>query len=299
MSKKIGMIGLDTSHVVAFARVLNDAAYEGHVPGGKVTVAFPGGSPDIHLSHSRVAGFTCELQEKFGVQIVNSPEAAAEACDLLFIESIDGRVHLDQLRRTLPFRRPTFVDKPLAHTSAEAIEMFRLAREAGIPLMSTSSLRYAQPLSDALLDQQHGPIIGCDAFGPADELPGIPGLFWYGIHTAEVIYRVMGTGCVEVRTTRNTDGDLVVATWADGRIATLRGLRKAHGQFGVTIHRHKGAQQLNLSGGKRPYYDLLLEAIMRSLPNGASDVAEAETIEVIRFLEAANESRIDGRPVRL
>lgn len=300
MDLNIGMIGLDTSHVVAFTRVLNDPAYAGHVPGGKVVVAFPGGSPDIALSHSRVPGFTRELQEKYGVRIVDSPEAVAEACDLLFIESIDGSTHLEQLRKTLRFRRPTFVDKPLAHTSADAVEMFRLAREAGVPLMSCSSLRYAEPLQTALSDQQRGAVVGCDAFGPADELPGIPGLFWYGIHTAEVIYRIMGRGCIEVRATRTNDCDFVVGTWADGRIATLRGLRKSHGQFGVTIHRNKGVQQVDLSGGKRPYYDLLIEAIMQSLPAGKPDIAEEETIEVIRFLEAANESRAstDGRSVR-
>jgi predicted dehydrogenase len=299
MELRIGLIGLDTSHVVAFSKVLNDPAYAGHVAGGQVVVAYPGGSADIPLSASRVGGFTAELNTKYGVRIVDSPEAVAEACDLVFIESIDGRVHLEQLRRTARYRRPTFVDKPLAHDSSEAIEMFRIAREGSFPLMSASSIRYAGPLTEALHDQQAGAIVGCDAFGPVDELPMPPGLFWYGIHTAEAIYRVMGTGCVEVRATRQADGEIVVGTWADGRLATLRGLRKAHHHFGMTIHRDKGFQQLDLDSGKRPAYDLLLEAIMGSLPKGTSAIAESETLEVIRFLEAANESRLDGRAVRL
>src|SRR5512133_1211654 len=98
---KIGLIGLDTSHVVAFTQLLNDAKNEHHIPGGKVVIAFPGGSKDFELSWSRVGKFTDELRDKWGVKIVDSPEAVAQGCDLLFIESVDGRVHLDQFRRTV------------------------------------------------------------------------------------------------------------------------------------------------------------------------------------------------------
>lgn len=299
MEKKIGLVGLDTSHVEIFTRMLNDPTRSDHIPGAKVVVAFPGGSPDIPLSHDRVPGFTQKLRDELGVRIVDSPEAVAEACDILCIESIDGRVHIDHLRQTIRYRRPTFIDKPLSHCSAEAVEMFRMARDAGIPLMSCSSLRYAEPLMQALSDEQLGAIVGCDVFGPANELPMPPGLFWYGIHSADPMFRVMGPGCIEVRAVPNADGDVVTGVWADGRTACLRGLRKGHNRFGITIHREKGFQHADLGAGKRQFYELLLEAIMRSLPAGVSDVPEQETLEVIRFLEAANESRIDGKPVRI
>ena len=118
MDKKIGLIGLDTSHVEAFTRILNDEKHPGHIAGAKVVVAYPGGSKDIPLSNDRVAGFTKKLQDEFRVKIVDSPKAVAEACDLLFIETIDGRVHLDMLRQTIQCKRPTFIDKPLCNTSA-------------------------------------------------------------------------------------------------------------------------------------------------------------------------------------
>lgn len=299
MPTRVGMIGLDTSHVDIFTRMLNDPMHASHIPGARVVAAYPGGSSDIPLSHDRVPGFTRQLRDEFGVAILASPEAVAEACDIVFIESIDGRVHLEHLQQTIRYRRPTFIDKPLSHCSGEALEMFRLARETGIPLMSCSSLRYAEPLTLALSDAQSGAIVACDAFGPASELPMPPGLFWYGIHSADPIFRVMGPGCVEVRAVSNADGDVVTGLWADGRTACLRGLRKGHNRFGITIHRVKGFQHADLGAGKRPFYELLLDAIMRSLAAGVSDVPERETLEVIRFLEAANESRIDGKPVRM
>src|SRR5436190_16796273 len=37
---RIGMIGLDTSHAIAFTKLINDARDPSHVPGGKVIAAF-------------------------------------------------------------------------------------------------------------------------------------------------------------------------------------------------------------------------------------------------------------------
>jgi hypothetical protein len=296
---RIGLVSLDTSHVVAFSQILNDPSNPGYVAGAKITVAFPGGSADMENSHTRVPGYTQTLRDQYGVSIVDSPAAVAEACDLVFLESIDGRVHLAQLKEVLPFKRPVFVDKPMATKTTEAREMFHLADAAGVPLMSASSLRYADPLVAALADNTDGEIIGCDACGPMAILAEPPGFFWYGIHAAEVVFAVMGAGCKSVRVASSDLTDVLHAEWADGRVATLRGLRKAHNNFGVTIHRSKGLQQANLSKAARPYYSGLLEAILRSLPHGKSDIPADQTVEIIRFLEAANESRETGKPVTL
>src|SRR5437870_1850756 len=71
---KIGMIGLDTSHVIAFTQLLNDPNNAEYVPGGKVVAGFKGGSPDIPASADRVDGFTKQLQEDWGVKIVPTIE---------------------------------------------------------------------------------------------------------------------------------------------------------------------------------------------------------------------------------
>ncbi len=44
---RLGIIGLDTSHVTAFTETINNPDAKGHVPGAKVVAAFKGGSPDI------------------------------------------------------------------------------------------------------------------------------------------------------------------------------------------------------------------------------------------------------------
>jgi hypothetical protein len=40
----------------------------------------------------------------------------------------------------------------------------------------------------------------CEAFGPEPTLPDSPGYFWYGIHSAEILFLLLGRGCQSVRT---------------------------------------------------------------------------------------------------
>jgi predicted dehydrogenase len=264
-----------------------------------VTCAFPGGSKDFEISHGRVDKFTKQMRDEFGVAILDKPEAVAEAVDLLFITAVDGRTHLDYVRKTIPARKPTFIDKPFATHSADAKEMFNLAEQHGVAMMSCSSLRYAQSLQSALADESLGKIVGCDVFGPMAIEPTQGGLFWYGIHSVEMVNRIMGRGCREVKAAVTEQQDVIAATWPDGRMASVHGLRGGHHSFGVTIHREKGFQQVDCHAGKRSWYASLLDAILRSLPKGKSDVAPADTLEVVRFIECANQSRGNGQSVLL
>lgn len=292
---KIGFVGLDTSHVEAFARLLMREGDTHHVTGGRVVAAYPGGSADFPLSINRVDGYTRSLRDDYGVRITPSPEAVAEQVDLVFIESVDGRVHREQFQRVARFGKPVFIDKPLATSVEDAQAIVRLAAEAGIAVMSCSSLRYAEPLVHLL--SQVTPI-GIDVFGPMALEPTQPGFFWYGIHGIEMIVRALGPGCRRLRVLSNEAGDVLAVEWHDGRLATYRGLRGAHAKFGVTLHEAGGAHRVDPYDGK-PAYAALLEAILRSLPLGRSDVPAEEMLEVIRIIEAANVSRETGAEVEL
>lgn len=296
---KIGMIGLDTSHVPAFAELLNDANHAYHVPGAKVVVAYPGGSEDFELSISRVEGYTETLRNQYGVQIVNSPEEVAELSDAILLESVDGRVHREQFARIAPYGKPVFIDKPFTLSSQDAAEMFKLARQHNIPLMSCSALRYAEGLSEVLAAEDKGAIIGMDVYGPMAIQPTQPGLFWYGIHTVEMLFRTLGKGCLSVTATKNEDHDLVVGVWKDGRIATLRGNRKGNNRFGALIHREQDTQFVDVYAHPKPYYASMLERVMKMFASGVPDIDPEETEQIIRFIEAANESRESGKTVLL
>jgi len=295
--QRIGLVGLDTSHVIAFTKLLNVMTEKDHIPGARVIAGYPGGSDDIDVSRNRVEGFTKDLREKYGVEIMNSPEDVAKACDMVFITAVDGRIHKELFARTVPFKRPTFIDKPFTTSLADAKEIFRLAEENNVPVMSCSSLRYADGLADMLA--KGSPVIGCDAFGPMDLISQLPGFYWYGVHVVEIMQRIMGTGCESVTVTKTDDFDLLSARWSDNRVATMRGIRHSHHKFGVTLHRKDDFDFVNLQQNKRAWYANMLDAILKTLPQGKTAVSKEDTLEVIKIIEAANESRETGKTVTL
>ena len=141
---RIGVIGTDTSHVPAFAKLLNgDAAAPDHIGGARVVAAYKGGSKDIPDSIGRVDQFAEDLRAKYGVEIVSDIATLLSKVDAVLVSSLDGRVHLAQARPVIAAHKPLFIDKPLAATLEDAREIARLAREAGVPWFSSSSLRLA------------------------------------------------------------------------------------------------------------------------------------------------------------
>jgi predicted dehydrogenase len=296
---KIGMIGLDTSHAPLFAEMLNNSTHPHHIPGGQVTVAFPGGSPDFPLSINRVEGYTAQIRDGCGVRMVESVEAVAEQTDALLLLTVDGRIHVEQFAAIAPYGKPVFIDKPFALGSEDARIIADLAREHDVPLLSCSSVRWAENLTAAVEDKEGVHLIGVDCYGPMELQPTQPGFFWYGIHMADMLYRCMGPGCTEVRVTTAEDHDLAVGVWSDGRIGTIRGNRKGNKRFGALFHREQGTTHVDIYAEEKPYYASMLEAIIRMFQTKTPPIDINETIEVIAFLEAANESRVTGQPVRL
>lgn len=293
---KIGMIGLDTSHCPAFAKLLLDTNNPHHVEGAEIVAAFPGGSEAFANSRNRVAQFTAQMRDEFNVEILDSIEAVAEKSDAIMLESVDGRQHLEQFAQLTPFGKPVFIDKPLTADVSEAKELFRLAEESKTPVFSCSSLRYANGISELGLGEE---TVGCEAFGPMAILDDFPGLFWYGIHSAEVLFSKMGTGCREVSVNRTDNVDMVTGVWEDGRIGTLYGHRfPGVNTFGATVYTNKSVQQ-GIAQGAPPWYALLLKEILPFFKTGQSPIDPKETLEIIAFLEAANTSRETGEVVAL
>ncbi|RKX32043.1 MAG: gfo/Idh/MocA family oxidoreductase [Verrucomicrobia bacterium] len=295
---RIGIVGLDTSHVEVFTGLLNDPENSNRVPGGQLVVGYPGGSADFGKSASRVDGYTDLLATKFGVEMVDSPEAVAEASDAILLTSVDGRVHLDQFSRLARFRKPTFIDKPFAVTSGDAAGIAALAREHGTPVMSASGLRFAEALT-ALLEECPDGISGADFTGPMEIEPTQGAFFWYGVHLVEALYQTLGTGCREVRVTTSDAHDVAVGLWKDGRIGTVRGFRNDQYYFRGVVHTGSGDVFLDLDTCEKPKHVHLLTKVMDFFRSGVSPIPLSETVEAIRFLEAADESRVTGSRVRL
>lgn len=283
---RLGLIGLDTSHVTAFTEILNNPAAKDHVPGARVVAGFKGGSPDIDSSWSRVEEYTKTLQEKYGVKIYDSIEEMCRNVDAVLLESVDGRPHLAQAKPVIAARKPMYIDKPIAGTLPDALEIFRLAAEAKVPVFSASSLRFASNTL-AVRAGAIGVVTNAVTSSPAHLEKTHPDLFWYGVHGVESLFTVMGTGCVSVRRGTTPEGGIeVVGTWKDGRKGTFR---EGKGYSGLA-QGTKGSLPVGAYDGYSP----LVAAIVPFLRTGVSPVPQEETIEIFAFMEAADESKRRG-----
>jgi len=293
---RIGIIGYDTSHVPAFTKLINDPSDPFYVAGGKVVCGFPSFSPDLKASYSRVEGFKEDMATKWGVPTVSSIAELLEKVDAVLMESVDGRRHLAEARPVIDAGKPLYIDKPLAADYKEAAEIVRLAREKGCPIFSSSSLRYDVNIRAILADPDLGAVFACDAFSPATLDPTNPGLFWYGVHGVEILFTFMGTGCEKVTCYTTEDSDVIVGTWAGGRLGTMRGTRSGAHDYGVTAFGEGKVMQATYSHDV-PLYSRLLEQIMPFFQGGPAPVDPEETLEIMAFMQAALISGQEGREV--
>jgi predicted dehydrogenase len=291
---RAGIIGCDTSHVIAFTDLLNDPSATGPLANVEVTVAYPGGSPDIPASKDRLEGYVKQLREK-GVAIVDTLEQLAAESDVILLESVDGRPHLAQFKAVAK-GKPVFVDKPAAASLADVIAIFRHAEATNTPVFSSSSIRFYDGIRNLTKDPALGEVLGCESTGPMHLEPHHPDLFWYGVHGVEGLYTVMGRGCESVTRIDAKTASLVVGKWSRGRIGAFRGVKEGPGFYGVTAYGTKGVIHRGGASGYGPMMQVICDFFMTGKPPLGSE----ETIELFAFMEAADESkRQGGRPVRI
>ncbi len=286
---RFGILDFDTSHATAFTQRLNHVGVDRDqwVEGGRIVVGCPGESV---LSPERIAGFTAEMR-KYEVPLVDRPADMIGRVDAMLIESVDGTVHLNRARPFLERGIPCFIDKPFTCSAADARAIVELAERHKTFVFSSSSLRYAPEVVEYVAAPAKGRLLGCAVHCPAPLSP-IParnaGLYHYGIHGAEILYTLMGPGCRRVTTLSDAGVDVVTGHWADGRVATLRGIRTGRADYGFVGFAEREVKSVVV--GTRFIYRELLKRIVETFEKKTPAVPPAETREIMAFLEAANKS---------
>lgn len=283
--KRIGMIGLDTSHCVAFTQALNSVQASADLKGYKIVAAYPKGSNDIQSSVERIPGYTADVS-KLGVEIVGSVEELLTQVDVVLLETNDGRLHLEQALKVIKAGKPLFIDKPIAASLKDAIAIFDAAKKYNVPVFSSSSLRFT-PGAQEIAKGKIGAVHGADAYSPLKFEKTHPDLFWYGIHGVEILFTLMGTGCKSVKRSIGPDNEVVVGTWNDNRIGTFRGIVNGKQTYGGTAY---GQKDVAVTGPYIGYNPLLLK-IIDFFETRIPPVTAEETLEIYAFMEAADESK--------
>lgn len=292
---RVGIIGLD-AHAVPWTQIIHAPNAAAPISDMRIVAAYPAYSPDIPFSRDNIEK-NMEAMRKLGVAISDSIETMLAQVDAVMVLSIDGRPHLEQARPVFAARKPVFIDKPVASSLAEIVQLFSEAEASGTPCFSNSALRYS-PGTSAMRDSVDlGAILGCDAYSNSVSiLPEHPDLFYYGIHGCEALFTLMGPGCTAVRRVKTETADLVAGEWTGGRLGTLRGIRQGRVGFGATVF----AERRIVTSGAFEGYEPLLAEIAQFFKSGQPPISVEQTLEMYAFLEAADESwRQQGAAVTL
>ncbi len=195
----------------------------------------------------------------------------------------------ESLRRGIP----TYVDKPLAMTTKEALDVAKVVRETGTPFMSASSLRFVPDivaLKDEVADL--GNISLCQSICGNE-------LVYYGIHALSMYYGVFGGGAVSCVNVGQPDRNIVRVRFDCGRDLVLMVAEGAYMQAGyqINVYGQKGWRSVVPDLDSLYYY--LQEEFINMLRTGVEPVPVEEEVEVIAVLEAGKRSLAEGREVTI
>ncbi|MDG1833119.1 MAG: gfo/Idh/MocA family oxidoreductase [Verrucomicrobiota bacterium] len=292
---RIGLIGLDTSHVIAFTKIINDPKATGPLAKAKVVAAFKGGSRDIPSSADRIDKYTETLTNEYGLKLYPTIAELCKNVDAIMLESVDGRPKVRQAIPVIDAGLPLFIDKPMAGSLADVIFIFDYAKKKGVPIFSSSSLRYGKT-NQAIRHGSIGIVTRAEVHSPCSLEVHHPDLFWYGVHGCESLFTVMGPGCQSVVRRTTADGKIeVVGTWKGVQTNRIGIFREGKGYGGKA----KGTKGESEAGGYDGYAPLVVEAV-KMFQTGKVPVSAQETIEMFAFMAAADESkRRGGKPVTI
>ena len=295
---RVGIIGLDTSHAIAFTKIMNvDKGPE--TEGFRMVAAYQWGSKDIVSSTNRYPKYVSQVKE-MGVEIVPTIDDLIAKVDCICLETNDGREHLWQAEKVFRAGKPCFIDKPLAHNLRDALKIYELGKRYGAKYFSSSALRFSDVAVKARAGE-YGRIRGAALISPAPlEVQGTHNYYsWYGIHGFEPLVAIMGQGAEKVSCFRNDTDDVINATWKDGRMGELR-LMRNHWIYSGYVMPEKPKDSKNplvVFGGYQGYQPLLKE-IIRFFRTGIVPFPPEETLEIFALMEAAEMSaKRGGEPV--
>jgi len=280
--RRIGIVGLDSSHAAAFTKTLYAQRDTDIYLGYQVVAAFPYVETPIATNKERIAKFQEEV-ERCDVKIVASIAELLATVDYVMVLTNDGNTRLAQVEEVMKAGKPVFIDKPIAASYAQAQQVFALAQRYATPFFSSSSLRFQtdiQALDTSL-------VRGVDLYTPATTEPSHSLLYWYGIHGVEMLYALMGTGCLQVQCQSSPTDELIVATWKDGRQASLRAITTGAADFGGVVFTEEKLINLQKFQG----YTNLLAAIVQFFETNIVPFDAAQTLEICRFMDAVAASK--------
>ena len=264
---RIGLVDLDTSHPLAFTKILRS------IPGVDVTAlwdghdVWPPGYDRRFAADNDIPSVCAALEEMPGL------------VDAAMIHGVDWEKHCDRALVFMKERIPVLIDKPVVGSIRDCDRLMNIKEKYGGMVFGGSSLRYAEEVTN--LRRGAGPrsgIVAVAASGPGD-------FFSYGIHTTEMLQGFAGTGIRSVKPVKGGSAPVLAAEYDDGLIGMLH-LEMPFYEWSLCAYTGTGLRTAVVDAGK--LYEPFLRQFIALLQGGTAGDLLAGPVEAVRVQIAAH-----------
>jgi hypothetical protein len=273
---RLGIVGTENSHADHYVAMANT---QGRFPGLRV-VALAGGDTERNRGLAASGGVD---------HVVDDPPDLVGKVDAAIVCSRNGEQHRSEAVPLLRAGIPVLVDKPLACSVEDALAILEAAAGSGTPVTSSSALRYLPAVTRLATELADSRPEVLQVSGPADVGSEHGGLFFYGIHSVEILFALL-QGAPVRDVTASSFGDLVVITAISGSTPVVLHLvrpfegHQAPWRVVARIEGRAVARQMDLDDH---YLAPQVEVFAQMIRTGRRPLTDAQLLAPVRLLETA------------
>ncbi|HUU26903.1 MAG TPA: Gfo/Idh/MocA family oxidoreductase [archaeon] len=275
---RVGIIGAENSHSVGFGKMFN---VDKKFPGVEVVAIW--GETDEFAQRSAKEGSI--------PKIVKKQEELLGMADAVIIDHRHPKYHM---QAAIPFIQagiPTFVDKPFSYRIDEGRDLLELAEKHKTPVTCLSSVGYGPGVNDmAAQAKELGQKLSIVITGPADINSKYGGIFFYGVHIVERLFKVFGDDATAVRATRHGPLTTFQIEFESGNLVTVILSR----EWQIFYASDKGMQELKARFEVRDEM-YMYSAIVRMFQTGEEPRTHESILRTVAVLEAMERSVLSER----
>jgi predicted dehydrogenase len=295
---RIGIIGTENSHAMAFSKIVNLPDPET----GKLRY------PDVRIVgvYGPDEESAKRIMDEVGVDfIAKNPEEFHGKVDAMCITCRKGSLHY---KYAIPFVEkgmPVFVDKPFTSDVAEGERLIEAAKKSGAKLLGGSSVKYA---GDAVILKQivkqitaKGELITAGLNFAADPVSEYDGFFFYASHLTETALEIFGKDVKSLLTVEKSGSRISIWRYPEFDI-TLNFTKGTH-ESSALIFALNGNIYREINGGRYAdsslAYRQQIECFIHLLRTGEMPVSYEDLVLPVKLISAIEESVKSGKEIFL
>ena len=275
MTKRIGFVdlNLENFHANVYLKLLREDLRE---RGFEVA-----GGTGIEAAESRT------WAAENGVPYFDTVEELDEQVDFYAVLAPSNpEVHEELCRRVFPCGKATYVDKTFAPDLVTAERIFALADECGVPMQTSSALRYTSV-------QQRVAELGADTVRHMVTWGGGSSFGEYAIHPLELAVSCMGAEAQRLMRRGTGDQSQLLLDFSGERTAVVNVYTNATTPFAAAVTTAKKTEYIAVDSS-RIFLDTAA-AMLDLFEQGEANIDRSESLMIRRILDAAGqEEALEG-----